>query len=109
VLAFRHDYPRKLDQAGLAEPGSLYEYAQGKLVICVGLVALWLALSECKRERSLRRDFSSRLSAYPPSMYHSEIFKKQGDRAPVSGVYENSSNLGPVAGLRIRRSGSFGC
>jgi molybdate transport system substrate-binding protein len=29
------DYPRKLEQEGLVEGGSLYEYAQGKLVIWV--------------------------------------------------------------------------
>jgi molybdate transport system substrate-binding protein len=29
------DYPKKLQQDGFAEPGSLYEYAQGKLVIWV--------------------------------------------------------------------------
>ena len=29
------DYPRKLDAAGLAEPGSLYPYALGKLVLWV--------------------------------------------------------------------------
>ena len=29
------DYPRRLEQEGLAEAGSLYEYAQGKLVIWV--------------------------------------------------------------------------
>lgn len=29
------DYPQKLDAAGLAEPGSLYEYAQGKIVLWV--------------------------------------------------------------------------
>lgn len=44
------DYPRKLEAAGLAEPGSLYEYATGKIVLWVpenfpvsldkGLVAL---------------------------------------------------------------------
>lgn len=27
------DYPRELDLAGLAEPGSLYEYARGKIVL----------------------------------------------------------------------------
>jgi molybdate transport system substrate-binding protein len=29
------DYPHKLESAGLAEPGSLYEYARGKIVIWV--------------------------------------------------------------------------
>ncbi len=29
------DYPKKLEQDGFAEPGSLYEYAQGKLVIWI--------------------------------------------------------------------------
>lgn len=29
------DYPRKLESAGLTEPGSYYEYAQGKIVVWV--------------------------------------------------------------------------
>ena len=29
------DYPKKLEAAGLAEPGSLYEYATGKIVLWV--------------------------------------------------------------------------
>src|SRR5689334_10096931 len=29
------EYPRKLEDAGLTEPGSLYEYATGKLVLWV--------------------------------------------------------------------------
>jgi molybdate transport system substrate-binding protein len=29
------DYPKKLDSAGLVEPGSLYEYARGKIVLWV--------------------------------------------------------------------------
>src|SRR5882672_11234022 len=29
------DYPRKLEAAGLGEPGTLYEYATGKIVIWV--------------------------------------------------------------------------
>lgn len=64
MLAFRHDYPRKLDQAGLAEPGSLYEYAQGKLVICVGLVALSLAPSPRVREKGRFAEISR--ADYPP-------------------------------------------
>jgi molybdate transport system substrate-binding protein len=34
-LSANADYPRKLDSAGLAVPGSYYEYAQGKLVLLV--------------------------------------------------------------------------
>src|SRR5215471_20420721 len=29
------DYPKKLDAAGLTEPGTLYEYAVGKIVVWV--------------------------------------------------------------------------
>src|SRR5437763_812540 len=30
------DYPKKLEAAGLGEPGTLYQYATGKIVIWVG-------------------------------------------------------------------------
>ena len=33
LLSADIDYPRRLDAAGLSEPGSLYQYAQGRLVL----------------------------------------------------------------------------